>query len=186
VETANRDLPRTSAQSGGGADEAGTLTLPDGILVPFRAIRPEDARALQVLHRSLSPQTIYLRFFGYMQALSDAQAQRFTNLDGIDRFALVAFDPADPAAIIAVVRYDREAGTDAAEYAAVVTDRWQGHGLGTALTWQLIAAARERGIRQFFAIVLPGNEPMLHLFSDLHLPRRTRFADGSIRVELDL
>jgi RimJ/RimL family protein N-acetyltransferase len=121
-----------------------------------------------------------------MRTLSDEMARYFTHVDGKDRDALVALDPANPETIIGVVRYDRDVGTDTAEYAAVVTDRWQGKGLGTELTRELIAAARERGITQFYAIVLPGNERMLHLFRDLHLPERTALEDGSVRVELDL
>jgi RimJ/RimL family protein N-acetyltransferase len=163
-----------------------TLTLPDGAIVPFRPIRPEDAAALQAFHRSLSEQSVYLRFFGFMRALSDERAHYFTHVDGKDRVALVALDPTAPGTIIGVVRFDRDAGTNEAEYAAVVTDRWQGRGLGTALTRELIAAARRRGITRLYAIVLPGNERMLHLFRDLHLPERAALEDGSVRVDLDL
>jgi RimJ/RimL family protein N-acetyltransferase len=151
------------------AQNAGTLTLPDGTTVPYRAIQPEDAPALQAFHRSLSEQSVYLRFFGFMRELSDERARYFTQLDGVNRVALVALDPVAPGTIIGVVRYDRDAGTDEAEYAAVVTDRWQGRGLGTALTQRLIVAARRCGITRLYAVVLPGNERMLHLLRDLHL-----------------
>lgn len=118
--------------------------------------------------------------------LDDAQACYFTELDGVDRFALVALDPVAPEEIIAVVRYDRTPGTDEAEYAAIVTDRWQGHGLGLALTAQLIAAARERGIRSLYALVLPENRRMLNLLRDLGLPERTWNEDGVERVQISL
>jgi RimJ/RimL family protein N-acetyltransferase len=168
------------------AGVAGLLTLPDGTAVPFRPIRPEDAPALQRFHTSLSEQSVYLRFFGFMRVLSDAQAHYFTQLDGTHRVALVALDPDNLETIIGVVRFDHDAGTTEAEYAAVVTDRWQGRGLGTALTRRLIAAARQGGITHLYAIVLPGNDRMLHLFRDLHLPERAAPEDGSIRVDLDL
>jgi RimJ/RimL family protein N-acetyltransferase len=156
------------------------------MVVPFRPIRPDDAAALQAFHRSLSERSIYLRFFGFMRELSDEQARYFTHLDGVNRVALVALDPIEPETIIAVIRYDRDAGTDEAEYAAVVTDRWQGRGLGTALTDRLIAVARRNGINRLYALVLPENERMLHLFRDLHLPEHAALDIGSIRVELDL
>src|SRR3712207_7911837 len=54
----------------------------------------------------------------------------------MNRFALVALDPERPEEIIAVVSFDREGTTDRAEYAAAVEDRWQGKGLGLALTRQ--------------------------------------------------
>lgn len=162
------------------------LTLPDGAMVPYRSIRPEDAPALQRFHANLSENSVYFRFFGFLRTLSDDMARYFTHLDGKDRVALIALDPVDPETIIGVVRFDRDAGTDEAEYAAVVTDRWQGRGLGTALTRELLALARERGITHLYAIVLPGNERMLHLFQDLHLPERAALEDGSVRVDLDL
>ena len=119
----------------------GTLTLSSGTDVPFRAIRPEDAPALQRVHSRCSERTIYLRFFGSLEQLPDAKARHFASVDGVDRFGLVALDPQDPDEIIAVVRYDREPGSGRAEYAALVEDRWQDQGVGTALTRLLINAA---------------------------------------------
>ncbi len=164
----------------------GMLTLLDGTILSFRPIQPEDATALQSFHRSLSEQSVYLRFFGFMRELTAERARYFTHLDGTNRFALVALDPADTATIIAVVRYDRDAGTDETEYAAVVTDRWQGRGLGAALTDRLIVAARRQGINHLYAIVLPENQRMLHLFRALHLPEHAALEDGNIHVDLDL
>lgn len=164
----------------------GLLTLPDGATVPYRAIRPEDERALQRFHAGLSERSVYYRFFGFMRDLTNARAHYFTHVDGQNRVALVALEPADPETIIGVVRFDRDADRDEAEYAAVVTDRWQGRGLGTALTRRLIAAAKARGITRLYAIVMPGNERMLQLFRDLDLPERTALSDGSVRVDLDL
>jgi RimJ/RimL family protein N-acetyltransferase len=114
------------------------------------------------------------------------RANYFTHLDGTNRFALVALDPEQPDAIIAVVRFDRDGGTDRAEYAAVVADRWQGQGLGLALTRRLIAAAGRRGIRRFYALVLPENARMFHLFRDLHLPEHRSWNDGNVCVEITL
>jgi hypothetical protein len=74
-------------------EEAGDLTLPDGAAVPVRAIRPDDAPALQRLYGRLSKQSIHLRFFGYMKQLPDHMAKHLACVDGINRFALVALDP---------------------------------------------------------------------------------------------
>src|SRR5215207_9815012 len=59
-------------------------------------------------------------------------------LQRVIHLGLVALDPEDPNEIIAVVRYAREPGDERAEYAAIVEDRWQGHGVGRGLTAQLI------------------------------------------------
>jgi GNAT superfamily N-acetyltransferase len=137
-------------------EEAGDLTLPDGVAVPVRAIRPDDAPALQRLYGRLSKQSIHLRFFGYMKQLPDHMAKHLACIDGINRFALVALDPNKQDEIIAVVRFDREVGTYKAEYAALVEDRWQGHGLGLGMTRRLILIARARGVRCLYGLVMLG------------------------------
>jgi RimJ/RimL family protein N-acetyltransferase len=162
------------------------VVLTDGTKVPMRPIRPADAAALRRFHRGLSDRTIYQRFFASLPELSESQARYFAEVDGQQRYALVALDPDRPGELVAVVRFDREPGTDRAEYAAVVADPWQGRGLGLALTRRLIEAARRRGVRRLFAFVLPGNARMLGLLRDLGLPERISFTNGADRVEIDL
>ena len=166
--------------------DSGTVALLDGTIVPYRPIRPGDREALQRFHGRLSGASIYFRFFGARPYLSDAMSRHFTELDGRDRFALVALDPVAPDEIIAVVRFDREPGTASAEYAAIVVDAWQGRGLGFQLTKRLIAAAIDRGIRSFYALVLPENLRMLNLLRDLRLPERIRFEEGVERIDVEL
>ena len=162
------------------------LTLADGTRVLVRAIRPEDAAALQRLVNRLSERSVQLRFFGPMKELSDEKARHFAEVDGTNRCALVALDPEDEGEIVAVVRYDREKGTDWAEYAALVEDRFQGRGLGHSLTCALIEAARERGVSRFEALVLPQNMRMVRLLRDLDLPERVRWRDGIKHFSIDL
>jgi GNAT superfamily N-acetyltransferase len=166
--------------------ESGELDLPGGLTIPFRPIEPGDAAALQRFHSQLSERSIYQRFIEFLPRLSDDRAHYFTNVDGRDRFALVALDPLAPGEIAGVVRFDRDPDSDRAEYAAIVLDRWQGKGIGYALSRHLAAAARRRGVRTLYAIVLPENATMLTLLHDLGYPSRRRFEDGIERVELDL
>jgi RimJ/RimL family protein N-acetyltransferase len=147
-----------------------TVTLPGGVAVPIRPIDPTDTPALQRFHSRLSETSVYYRFFESMPRLADTLAHYFTHLDGVNRYALVALDPANPEEIIGVVRYDRLSHQDRAEYAIVVADAWQGRGLGLALTRALIAAARAHGIDSLEAVVLLGNPGMLRLFRRLGLP----------------
>src|SRR5215216_38412 len=164
----------------------GRMVLKDGTCVPVRRVRAEDAAALQRLVGRSSDRSIELRFFGPLKQLSDEMAERFADVDGKDRFALVALDPENPDEIVAVVRYERERGTDGAEYAALVEDRFQGRGLGIALTRSLIEAARENGIGHLFALVLRENVGMLSLLRSLDLPERICWQDGAEHVEIEL
>ena len=165
---------------------SGDLTLRDGVSVPVREVRAEDAGALRRLVNRSSERSIELRFFGPVKELSEERARSFAEVDGVDRFALVALDPEDEGEIVAVVRYEREAGTDGAEYAALVEDRFQGRGLGIGLTRQLIEAARERGIGRLHALVMRENRVMLGLLRSLELPERQRWENGLEHIEIDL
>jgi RimJ/RimL family protein N-acetyltransferase len=163
-----------------------SLTLSDGTRVPLRSIRAEDAEALQRLVGRSSDRSVELRFFGPLKELSDEMARRFSDLDGKDRFALVALDPENLEEIVGVVRYARERGTEGAEYAALIEDKFQGKGLGIGLTRRLVVAARENGIGCLHAMVMRENARMLGLLRSLDLPERKRWQDGAERVEIDL
>ena len=169
-------------------EDSGSVELPDGTVVAYHAIAPENASALQRFHHLLSERSIYLRFFAAKPELSDREAAYFTNVDGINRFALVAVDPGRAEEIIGVVSFDREGTTERAEYAAEVEDKWQGRGLGLALTRRLIGAAKKRDVRILTAFVLPQNRGMLHLLRALGLPERLRYdyEEGTDYVEIDL
>lgn len=175
-----------SARSDESRDGYAPLALRDGVCVAVREVRSEDAPALQRLVERLSERSSYFRYFGPKKNLPDGQARHFAEVDGTDRFALVALDPEGEDEIVAVVRYDRGSKDGSAEYAALVEDRFQGRGLGLGMTRELIEAARERGIEHLDAYVLHENQAMLHLFRSLELPERVRWEDGVERVEIDL
>jgi RimJ/RimL family protein N-acetyltransferase len=167
--------------------DSGTISLPDGATIRYRPISPSDREALQRFHGRNSDQSNYFRFFYLQRTLGDVQARHFTELDGVNRFALVALDPADPSEIIGVARFERDLGTERlAEYAAIIADAWQGHGLGRQLTKRLIEAAKRRGVEVLCAFVLPENLRMLNLLRDLGLPETIHFEDGVERIDIDL
>ena len=157
--------------------------LTDGTAVRIRAMCPADAEALRAFHSRLSPESIVLRFFGPHPRLSDAEVERFTHVDGVDRVALVAERAAE---ILAVARYDRAPGTDEAEVAFVVDDAYQGRGLGTILLQRLASAARAHGIGRLAADTLSENFRMLNVFRDAGFPRTFTRASEVKHVEMDI
>jgi len=166
--------------------EKGIITLAEGAVVPFRPIESEDAPALKRFHRHLSSNSVHLRFFGAKPELSDKKASYCACVDGTDRFALVALDPERPEEIIATTSFYRLGNTDRAEYAAAVEDKWQGRGLGLALSRMLIGAALRRNVGVFTGVVLAENARMLNLLRDLGLPERLRYEKGVEYVEIEL
>ncbi|MGE5165551.1 MAG: N-acetyltransferase family protein [Sphingobacteriales bacterium] len=69
----------------------------------------------------------------------------------------------DRDAIVAGGRYIVEKPSSA-EVAFVVVDDYQGQGIGAILLRHLAALAREAGLKEFTAEVLPDNTPMLKVF----------------------
>lgn len=160
-----------------------TVLLGDCTTVQVREIRSDDDDALRAFHTRLSPESIVLRYFGAHPRLSDAEVERFTHVDGVDRFALVAEQASE---IVAVARYDRAPGSDEAEVAFVVDDAHQGRGLGTLLLQHLADAARGRNIRWFVADTLSENFRMLHVFRDAGFPRTFTRDSEVMHVVMDI
>jgi GNAT superfamily N-acetyltransferase len=159
------------------------VTIDDGTRIHIRPIRPDDAAGLVAFHGTLSPESVYRRFFSVHPRLSDAEVARFTCVDYVDRLAFVALDGDR---VIAVGRYDRTAGTTEAEVAFVVADHYQHHGIGTALLERLADAAWKNGITTFVASTMAENRQMLHVFSDSGFQVTRAFADGIIDVRFSI
>ncbi len=88
--------------------------------------------------------------------------------------------------IVAVGRYEREAGTDEAEVAFVVADEHQGRGIGSVLLEHLAAAARESGISRFQAVVLAENRAMVRVFRDAGYEVARQLEYGELSLEFDV
>jgi GNAT superfamily N-acetyltransferase len=160
--------------------------LRDGGTLHLRPIRPDDTARLIALHGRLSRDSIVMRFFSPMPVLTEERARYFTTLDFDRRLAIVAVEGtgADEQ-IVGVGRYDRSDETTA-EFALIVEDRLQHHGIGSILFWALVRAARARGIDTLVAEVLAENRRMLAFLRDTGLPMRSRRTGTAIHLELDL
>jgi acetyltransferase len=138
----------------------------DGTRVLLRPIRPEDEPAMVKFHKTLSDQSIYLRFF-HMEKLSSRVAHerliRKCFIDYDREMALVAehLNPANADhEIIAVGRLTRLQGAREAEVAVLVTDRYQHSGLGSELLARLIQVARDEKLDRIVATILLENMAM--------------------------
>jgi acyl-CoA synthetase (NDP forming)/RimJ/RimL family protein N-acetyltransferase len=155
----------------------------DGGTVHLRPILPSDAPALVEFHGALSVRTRYLRFFSAYPRIPERDLVRFTTVDHIDRVAFIVL-LADK--IIAVGRYERTPDTDEAEVAFVVADAHQGRGIGSVLLEHLAAAARERGIRRFTAVVLAENDAMLRVFRDAGYQPASHIEYGEVSLDFEI
>ena len=161
----------------------GDVVLADGSTVHIRPIRPDDGPRIVDFHGRQSPESIYFRYFSPRPRLSEAEVERLTHVDYVDRMAFVALRDDR---LIGVARYDRWPTRSEAEVAFFVDDRHRGRGLATLMLEYLAAAARQTGITRFTASVLPSNQRMVSVFRQAGFETASTFEDGVIEVRLDL
>jgi acetyltransferase len=81
--------------------------------------------------------------------------------------ALAATAMLDGETLLGVARYVRDKNGNAAEFAIVIADAWQGRGIGTRLLAKLIQVARGHGVERLYGDILAMNRPMLGLVAKL-------------------
>ena len=162
------------------------LTRRDGSVVTVRAVRPDDAAALQAAFERLSPESRYRRFLTSMPHLSDKLARYLTDVDHHDHEALIALDAAtgEGVAIARFVRLEEDPAT--AEAAVTVADDWHGRGLATLLLELLAVRAREEGISRFLAVMLAQNQDMRAVLAGIGETRTVSREGGVVEAEVDL
>jgi len=135
-----------------------------GVDIFIRPIRPEDAPLLVELFESLSPRSIYMRFFTPLKYLSPSMLARFTQIDYDREIALVAISESQSdEKMLAVARVIVGRNLREAEFAVAVSDPWQGKGIGASLLQRCLSIAKERGIQRVMGTVLAENTQMLAL-----------------------
>jgi RimJ/RimL family protein N-acetyltransferase len=140
-----------------------SVKLKDGRKVLLRPIDPSDAPALIALHNTLSFESQFFRFFGPKPELTPAEAAYLANVDFHKRFAIVAEAEVDGSKrVVGVGRFDINE-PKVAEAAIVITDDYQGQGLGTAMLERMREVGKGAGLDAFTAEVLAENERMLEL-----------------------
>ena len=140
--------------------------LKDGSTLAMRPIRPDDAAREHVFVAGLSDASRYSRFQHAMSALSPEMMARFTQVDYDREMALLVLVPGSDE-IVGVARYFPNPDRLSAEFACVVTDAWQGRGIGTILMKALIACARTAGYESMIGTILSANTGMLTLARQL-------------------
>jgi acetyltransferase len=151
-----------------------------GLPVTIRPIRPEDEPLMVNFHARLSDRSVYLRYLHPMQLTQRVAHERLARICFIDyarEMALVAEANVPPAgdgqgtterAIIAVGRLSKEAGgNEQAEFAILVADDFQGHGLGTELLRRLVEVGRDEGLGRIVGYISPENTPMQSIVKKL-------------------
>ncbi|MCK1357829.1 GNAT family N-acetyltransferase [Bradyrhizobium sp. 199] len=135
-----------------------------GEALNVRFVGPRDADELQHYFRSLSTRSRYNRFFGAISELPKGLLHDFLEVGERQRFTVVATMMVDGfETIVAEARYALHAESATLEFGLSVDDRWQGHGIATALLKNLECRAAALGAEHIFGDTLRSNETMLSL-----------------------
>jgi len=158
--------------------------LRDGREIEIRALRPADEDDMLAAVGRTSAQSLYRRFFGAKRHFSESEKSFFLNVDFVNHVALVAVVTEGSRTVISgggryiIVR------PATAELAFAVVDEYQGLGIGAALMRHLTLLARDAGIKELVADVLPENLPMLKVFQSSGLCMQTKRGAGVVEVTL--
>jgi len=140
------------------------LRLRTGKSVTVRFVEPRDAEPLQGYFRSLSVRSRYNRFLGAMSELPKTELDHFIHVGEGDRFSVVAVMTIDGVeTIVGEARYAFDVETASFEFGLSIDDRWQGHGIGSALLKNLECRAAAFGAKRLFGDTLRSNDAMIGL-----------------------
>ena len=149
--------------------------------IKVRPIREGDVPMLEELFRSLTPHSVYLRFFSFFRQLPAKMLERFTRIDYQREIALIALrKECGEEKMVGDARVIETSDPGNAEFSVMVSDPWQGKGVGACLLQHCLAIAGQRGYRRIYGIVLAENKQMLALgrklgFMVKHIPGSTQY-----------
>lgn len=163
------------------------ITLNDGQEVLLRPIKPEDEYLWLEMFKNFSQETVRYRFFRIIKDTPHEMRTRYCNIDYDREMAIVAEKRKNSERqILGVTRIIIEPSkNDEAEFALVVTDKYQRLGLGSQFLDYTFKIAKDKNVKKIKGIVLKDNIPMIKLCRE----KGFVFKDGDpgeYKIEYDL
>jgi len=160
--------------------------LKNGQEVLLRPIKPEDEPLWLEMFHSLSEESIRYRFFQMLKDTPHEVRVRYCNIDYDREIAIVAeIVENDKRKILGVTRLSIESDEKSGEIAFLVSDYWQGLGLGTKMVDYVLDIAKEKGMESVHSIILQDNYRALSLSKKMGF-KIEYLNDGTVKAELNL
>ncbi len=160
--------------------------LKGGQEVLLRPIKPEDEPMWLEMFQSFSEESIRYRFFQMLKDTPHEVRVRYCNVDYDREIALVAETVENgKRKILGVSRFSIEPDEKSGEMAFIVSDYWQGLGLGTKMVDYTLDIAKEKGIESVYAIMLQDNYRALSLTKKMGF-KIDYLSDGTVKATLNL
>ena len=135
----------------------------NGTPVTLRPIKPEDETMFFDLFKTFSEETMRFRFFQVIKDVTHETLTRYCNVDYDREIAMVAELQENTRKIVGAGRLILEPGGKCGEFAVVVGDPWQGHGLGSKLIDSIIEVGKDMGLESIYGYIITDNDKMVHL-----------------------
>ncbi len=161
-------------------------TMKDGTGVSIRPIRPEDEPKMVRFHETLSERSVYLRYFHLLNLEQRIQHERLTRICFIDYDREMALVAEHEGEILGVGRMMKVHGTTEAEVAVLISDKWQGRGLGKELLARLLIVGRDEKLTKLTADILPDNREVMRICEKLGFTLKHSLDDEVVRAEFVL
>jgi acetyltransferase len=164
----------------------------DGIDVEIRPIRPEDEPLLVKFHQTLSERSVRLRYFAALKLDQRTAHERLTRVcfNDYDRELALVVERDDPKTgdreVVGVGRLSKVPGTTEAEFAMLVSDLWQGRGLGPKLLSMLVQIARDEKLTCLRADILPENTEMQRICEKAGFALKRDLQEGTVEAAMRL
>lgn len=163
-----------------------------GEMLTIRPILPEDEPLMRKFHTNVSEYSIYLRYFHAIALAERISHERLLRLCFVDydrQIALVVernHPSSGEREIVGVGRLIKDKVDGSAEWAILISDQCQRHGIGSALLSRLIDIGRAEGIPRLEADILPQNAGMRAVAQKLGFASRYDPDEQVMHVTLDL
>ncbi|MEI6035465.1 MAG: bifunctional acetate--CoA ligase family protein/GNAT family N-acetyltransferase [Verrucomicrobiae bacterium] len=138
----------------------------NGTPMIFRPIRPEDEPLLVDFHQTLSERSIHHRWFTQVELSKRIAHERLTRIcfNDYDREIALVIESCHPETkkkeVLGVGRLSKLHGHNEAEFATLISDSWQGQGLGTQMLQRLVEIGRAEKLSRISARMLADNHEM--------------------------
>lgn len=153
----------------------------------IRPIKPEDAPLFVELFNSLTPTSIYYRFFSVVKTLSHEILARFTQIDYDREISFVGLDDREgEERMLGVANILGEPDGKRGEFSVLIGDPWQGKGIGAKLLLQCLGIAQERGMEIVWGTVLAENSYMVALGKKLGFTVKQGEDPSEYKLTIDL
>src|SRR6266487_2233439 len=164
----------------------------EGTQIVIRPICPEDEPLMVKFHAGLSDRTVYLRYFCSLSLAARTAHERLVRICFADpeRETVLVASHTDKSPgeqnIVAVGRLNKLLPKNKAEVAILVSDEYQGRGLGSELLRRLVQVARDQKLDRIVAEMLRDNTTMQALLKKAGFRLRLFDDPRSVRAVLQL